>query len=125
MKSDSRIMAFAATINPAAAKKFYEESLGLKLISDDMFALVFDSNGTMLRIQKLKEHTPVKFTVLGWEVTDINSEIDTLTKSGVVFNRYEGLPQDERNIWTTQDGTKVAWFNDPDGNILSLTRFIQ
>jgi predicted enzyme related to lactoylglutathione lyase len=103
--------------------KFYASTLGLTLISDDPFAIVFDANGTMLRVQKVQSLVPAQHTVLGWEVPDIQAETEKLTKRGVRFERYSGLPQDESGIWTTPSGAKVAWFKDPDGNILSLTQF--
>ena len=123
MISNSKVVAFAATKNSVNSRNFYENVLGLKILSDDMFAIVFDANGTMLRIQKVQEHNPPQFTSLGWEVADINVEIDELMKNGVIFNKYQGLDQDKRNIWTAPGGAKIAWFSDPDGNTLSLTQF--
>ncbi len=123
MISDSKIVAFVATKDAAGAKTFYETVLGLKLVSDDSFALVFDANGTMLRVQKVQELNPAPYTALGWDVTDISSEVEELVKRGVVFNRYEWLPQDELGVWTAPGGARIAWFKDPDGNTLSLTQF--
>jgi predicted enzyme related to lactoylglutathione lyase len=123
MISDSKIVAFVATKDAASAKTFYENVLGLRLVSDDSFALVFDANGTMLRVQKVKELNPAPYTALGWDVTDIDAEVEELVKRGVVFNRYEWLPQDDRGIWTAPGGARIAWFKDPDGNTLSLTQF--
>ena len=123
MLNKSKLICFAATTKPAKAKAFYAGTLGLSLVEDGPFALVFDANGTMLRVQKVRGLPPAAFTMLGWEVADIRSEIKRLRKKGVRFERYDGLPQDELGIWTTPDGSKVAWFNDPDGNILSLTEF--
>lgn len=123
MISDSKIVAFVATKDAAGAKNFYENVLGLNLVSDDSFALVFDANGTMLRVQKVQELNPAPYTALGWDVTDISSEVEELVKRGVVFNRYEWLPQDERGVWTAPGGARIAWFKDPDGNTLSLTQF--
>ena len=120
---DSKIISFVATQNPASARKFYEQTLGLTLVSDDPFALVFDAPGAMLRVQKVKELRPARHTVLGWEVNDIRAEIAELTKKGFRFERFEGLTQNELGIWTSPSGAKVAWFNDPDGNTLSLTQF--
>jgi catechol 2,3-dioxygenase-like lactoylglutathione lyase family enzyme len=118
------IMAFSATANPERAKAFYRDQLGLKLVSDEPYALVFDANGTMLRVQKVKEVGEAKYTTLGWKVSDIAAMVEELEKAGVKFERY-GLPgQDEKGIWTPPGSTaKVAWFKDPDGNILSLTQF--
>ena len=123
MISNSKIVAFVATKNAAGAKIFYENVLGLILVSDDAFALVFDANGTMLRVQKVKELNPAPYTALGWDVADIDAEVDELAGRGVVFNRYSWFPQDERGIWTAPSGGRIAWFNDPDGNTLSLTQF--
>jgi hypothetical protein len=92
-------------------------------VSDDPFALVFDVNGTMLRIQKVDRVNPHEYTVLGWKVSDIKNEVTTLARRGVLFARYEGMHQDENGIWTAPSKAKIAWFTDPDGNILSLTEF--
>jgi len=123
MLNTSKIISFVATKNPAAAREFYERTLGLAVVSDDPFALVFNVNGTMLRVAKVQELAPAKHTVLGWDVQDIRAEIEQLTKRGVRFERYAGLPQDEQGIWTSPIGAKIAWFKDADGNTLSLTQF--
>jgi catechol 2,3-dioxygenase-like lactoylglutathione lyase family enzyme len=123
MLSSSELICFAATKNPEAAKSFYVNVLDLKLIEDSPFALVFDANGTTLRIQKVQEHTPAKHTTLGWRVGDIRSEMGYLIRKGVRFERYERVPQDELGIWKSPSGALVAWFLDPDGNGLSLTQF--
>jgi catechol 2,3-dioxygenase-like lactoylglutathione lyase family enzyme len=117
------IIAFIATSHAEQAKVFYSEVLGLRLVADAPFALIYDANGTMLRIQKVDMITKTGYTVLGWCVDDIYETVETLQKRGVLFNRYPGLEQDEHNIWTTTDGSKIAWFTDPDGNTLSLTEF--
>ena len=122
MLNESRIVCFLATKNPEIAKEFYQDILGLKLIEDTPHALVFDANGTTLRIQKVREHTPAKHTSVGWEVNNIRANIEALLKKDVCFERYEGLQQDELGIWRTLDGAQIAWFKDPDGNILSLTQ---
>jgi catechol 2,3-dioxygenase-like lactoylglutathione lyase family enzyme len=121
--NESKIIGFVATSNPTKARLFYEKALGLTFVSGDQFALVFEANGTMLRVQKVDQVNPGKYTALGWEVDDIRREIDALSKRGVTFARYEGLNQDERGIWTAPSKAKIAWFTDPDGNILSLTEF--
>jgi catechol 2,3-dioxygenase-like lactoylglutathione lyase family enzyme len=119
----ARVMAFVATREPEAARAFYHEALGLRLIADEQSALVFDANGTQLRIQKVRDHTPFPYTVLGWAVRDIQDALADLSAKGVSFERYEWLPADATGVWTAPDGTKVAWFKDPDGNLLSLTEF--
>ena len=121
--TNSKIISFVATQNPASARKFYEETLGLRFVSDDPFAIVFNANGTMLRVQKVHQLVPVRHTTLGWEVSDIHAEVKELTKKGVQFEQFAGLDQDNSGIWTSPSGAKIAWFKDPDGNILSLTQF--
>lgn len=123
MLKTSKAICFVATQQPARARKFYVETLGLTLVEDGPFAFVFDANGTMLRVQKVEKLVPATHTVLGWAVPDIGAEMKELSKRGVRFERFEGLPQDESGIWTTPQGAKVAWFKDPDGNTLSLTQF--
>ena len=123
MLTRSKLICFAATTNPARSQEFYRDTLGLRLVEDSPFALVFDAAGTMLRIQKVESLSPAKHTTLGWEVEDIQATIRQLTENGVRFERFAGLPQDEHGIWTTPDGSRVAWFKDPDGNTLSLTEF--
>jgi catechol 2,3-dioxygenase-like lactoylglutathione lyase family enzyme len=119
----SRVMAFVATSDAARARTFYADVLGLAFVSDVQYALVFDSNGTMLRIQKTDEVHPAPYTALGWQVDDIVATVRQLSQRGAVFERYGFMEQDEHGIWTTPDGSKVAWFKDPDGNTLSLTQF--
>ena len=118
----SHLMGFAATKHPELAKAFYRDTLGLRLIEDSAFAIIFDANGTMLRIQKVQELIPAKHTALGWRVDDIRSTIDELITGGVRFERYDHLAQDDRGIWRSPNGAEVAWFKDPDGNTLSLTQ---
>ncbi len=121
MLAHSDLIAFIATTQPEQAKVFYSEVLELPLMEDTPFALVFDANGTMLRIQKVQTLTPARHTVLGWHVVDVHEAVEILLKRGIIFDRYPGLSQDEQGIWTTPDGNKIAWFTDPDGNTLSVT----
>src|SRR3954451_21934920 len=123
MLGDHELMAFVATTHPDRARHFYASVLGLRLVADEPWALVFDAHGAMLRIQKTAELQPAKHTVLGWRVRDIEATLSELTAKGVRFERYSFLPQDDLGVWTTPDGTRVAWFKDPDGNTLSLTQF--
>lgn len=123
MLNQSTVVAFVATSKPDSARSFYEETLGLRLITDDAFAVVFDANGVMLRVQKVLSHTPPNYTVMGWDVADIRSSVNELLSKGVRCERYEWLEQDGSGVWTSPNGGKIAWFKDPDGNILSLTQF--
>ena len=120
----SKIIGFAITTDAAKARAFYGGMLGFRFVSDDDYAVVFDANGTTLRLQKAQQFTPAQHTILGWEVVDIHSEIRALTERGVKFEQFGQafMPQDELGVWTTPDGSQVAWFKDPDGNTLSLSR---
>jgi catechol 2,3-dioxygenase-like lactoylglutathione lyase family enzyme len=117
-----RIVTFLLTKNPEASTGFYRDTLGFVFVRDDGFALVFDLHGTMLRIGKVPEFTPAQQTVLGWEVADIGSTVKEFAKKGVAFERYPGMGQDGDGIATFPTGDKVAWFKDPDGNVLSLSQ---
>jgi predicted enzyme related to lactoylglutathione lyase len=121
----SRLMAFVPTAQPERAKTFYEEKLGLRLTSDERpFALVFDANGTMLRVAMVKDHNPAPFTVLGWQVKAIEPVVERLAAEGVDCIRYPGMNDgDPHGIWNSPSGARVAWFHDPDGNVLSITEF--
>jgi catechol 2,3-dioxygenase-like lactoylglutathione lyase family enzyme len=116
-----RVVTFLMTRNPAAALSFYRDTLGLTYLRDDGFALVFDMNGVMLRVGKASQFTPAQHTVLGWETADVAAAVDALVQKGVTFERYPNMGQDERGICTFPGGDKVAWFKDPDGNVLSIS----
>lgn len=116
-------IALVATGNPAKAKDFYSETLGLTFLKDDGFALVFDNNGIMLRVSKVENFSPPNYSVLGWNVDDIEAVINELKTRGVVFERFAGFPQNDLGIATFPNGDRVAWFKDPDGNMLSLAQF--
>jgi catechol 2,3-dioxygenase-like lactoylglutathione lyase family enzyme len=121
MLATSKVVAFLATTNAAAARDFYEFVLGLKFVSDDEFALVFEANGVELRVQKVRSLTPQTHTQLGWSVAEIEDLVRVLGAKGVAFERYSFLDQDVHNIWTAPSGARIAWLKDPDGNLLSLT----
>lgn len=122
MLKNNDSVSFIATLDANASRNFYEQSLGLKLVADEYFSLVFDLNGHTLRITKVEELFPAKHTVLGWEVNNIQEAIKALTTRGVIFEVYDGMRQDEFGIWTSPSKAKVAWFKDPDGNNLSITQ---
>lgn len=124
MLDGSRIVAFAATADAEKARPFYQETLGLTLVADDQFALVFDANGVTLRVSKVREIAPAPYTILGWHVADIRASMAELTERGVVFQIYDGFGQDATGVMTFPGGTMVAWFLDPDGNNLSLTQTV-
>lgn len=122
MLTDAHAMPLVATTQPERARAFYGDALGLTLLADEPFALVFRTgNGTLL-VSKVESCAPAPYTVLGWRVPDIDAEIDALRARGVVFVRFDGFPQDARGAMTFGDGARVAWFRDPDENLLSLTQ---
>ena len=122
MLANSSVMAFVATVKPDQSRDFYEKVLGLRLESDDPFAIVFDCAGTMLRVQKVERFEPHPFTALGWRVENIEEAVRDLEGQGVDFEKYPFV-DDPRGIWTAPGGARIAWFKDPDGNTLSLTEF--
>lgn len=120
---ERNIVAFVPIVDAAKARSFYGDVLGLKLIEEELpFAVVFDAHGTMLRLTLVGESAPAPWTVLGWDVPDVRSAVCRLESAGVRFERYEWMEQDEHGIWTSPSGAKVAWFKDPDGNVLSLSQ---
>jgi catechol 2,3-dioxygenase-like lactoylglutathione lyase family enzyme len=124
MLGSTDIVAFVAITNVEKARAFYEGVLGLRFVKDDGFALVFDANGIMVRAAKMKEVTPLQFTVLGWQVSGIEDVVRELAKRGAHFEIFGFFKQDELGIWTAPTGDKVAWFKDPDGNILSVSQHV-
>jgi catechol 2,3-dioxygenase-like lactoylglutathione lyase family enzyme len=123
MHPTAKLIGFIPTRDAARARAFYESTLGLRFVEDDTFALVMDSNGTMIRIARVPDYTPFAFTLLGWEVSDIDDAVADLAAKGVQFNRYSFLEQSPNGVWTAPgNAAKVAWFPDPDGNILSISQ---
>jgi catechol 2,3-dioxygenase-like lactoylglutathione lyase family enzyme len=123
MLGSLNIVAFVPTKDPVKARAFYGGLLGLRFVKDDGFALVLDANGIMVRVAKA-EFTPALFTILGWQVADIEKVAEELQDKGVHFERFGFFEQDPLGIWTAPTGDKVAWFKDPDGNILSVSQHV-
>lgn len=124
MLRSSSVVAFVPVRDPAAARRFYEGVLDLPVVSEDPFALVLDANGVTIRlanVSQVPDFQPGRYTVLGWHVADIAQTVSGLASRGVSFARYPGMDQDALGVWTSPSGAKVAWFEDPDGNILSVT----
>ncbi len=124
MLGSTNIVAFVPIKDSERARAFYEGVLGLRFIKDDGFALVLEANGIMIRAAKVKDFTPAQFTILGWQVSGIESVVRALQAKGVRFEIFGFFKQDELGIWTAPTGDRVAWFKDPDGNILSVSQHV-
>lgn len=125
MLNSTSLVAFVPTTDFDKAKSFYVGVLGLRFVQNDGFAMVLESNGTMLRVSKVApDFKPLPFTILGWQVSQIESVVPELARQGVVFEQFGFPDQDAAGIWTAPSGDKVAWFKDPDGNILSVSQHV-
>ena len=122
MLGSSDLVAFVATTDLDRARVFYAEVVGLSVIEESPFACVFDANGTRLRVTPVGEIQTAPHTVLGWMVDDMVATVNALDAAGVTFERFPGMDQDEIGVWVSPSGARVAWFTDPDGNVLSLTQ---
>jgi catechol 2,3-dioxygenase-like lactoylglutathione lyase family enzyme len=122
MLASSKIIGFVPTKDSVKARGFYEGILQFQFVSDDMFALVMKAGETMIRIGKAQDFTPAPYTVLGWEVSNIEEVVKWLQKRGVTLEKFPFVQDKELGIWTTPNGDKVAWFRDPDGNVLSVSQ---
>ena len=121
----AKLVAFVPVTDAEKARAFYEGVLGLRLVEyEKPFALVFDANGVMLRVTPVVDHNPAPFTVLGWDVESIEAAVDALMAVGVQFMSVPGFnDSDPRTIWKAPSGARIAWFYDPDRNLLSVTQF--
>lgn len=124
MLGSATITALVGTVKPDAAKAFYGDTLGLKFIADDGYALVFEGENARVRVSRVPAMAPAQYAVLAFTVEDIAKTVDGLTAKGVAFARFGFFVQDERGVWTAPDGTKVAWFHDPDLNLLSIVQHV-
>jgi catechol 2,3-dioxygenase-like lactoylglutathione lyase family enzyme len=123
MLASTRLIAFIPTRDAGRARSFYETTLGLPILHDDGFALVAQVSGITLRIVRVGDFTPFPFTLLGWDVPDISAAVADLAARGIQFLRFPGMEQDASGIWTAPgSAARIAWFKDPDGNILSLSQ---
>jgi catechol 2,3-dioxygenase-like lactoylglutathione lyase family enzyme len=124
MLASMNMMGFLLTKDYAKARAFYEGRLAFEFVSLDQFALVMQAGQNMIRIVKVPTFTPLESTVLGWQVGDIEAVVHWLAKRGVEFDKYPFVQDKERGIWTAPGGSKVAWFKDPDGNVLSVSQHV-
>ena len=122
MLASSKLIGFVPTKDSAKARGFYEGKLGFTFVSEDNFALVMRADKSMIRIAKAQDFTPAPYTVLGWEVANIEEVAGWLRGRGVAFEKYPWVEDKETGIWSAPGGDKVAWFKDPDGNVLSISQ---
>ena len=123
MLSDAPLVSLIPTVDLDEARAFYADILELPLVEQNEYAAVFEVAGRMLRITVTEGFTPQPFSIIGWEVDDIAGTAGALQQRGVPFERYAGIEQDDSGIWTAPGtGSRVAWFLDPDGNVLSLVQ---
>lgn len=124
MLASGKLIGFVPTTDYDKARAFYENKLGLEFVSLDQFALVMSVGGHKIRIAKVPNFTPLQGTILGWEVQDIEAVAAWLRDRGVTLEKYPFVQDQELGIWTAPSGDKVAWFKDPDGNVLSISQHL-
>ena len=124
MLGKSVLIAIISTAKPVEARAFYTDVMGLELVREEPAALVFRLNDQWLRMQIVDEVPPPRGSALGWKVEDIVETVSQLRGKGVETEHYDGMPQDKNGIATFPNGDKVAWFLDPDGNILSVAQLV-
>ncbi len=123
MLDRATVIAFVPSTDLDRSRRFFVDLLGLPLVEVNPFACVLRIGPTMVRVTKVDQLRPQPFTVFGFEVPDIRATVARLAAAGVAFLRYDGIGQDDDGVWATPNGDRVAWFQDPDGNTLSLTQF--
>jgi catechol 2,3-dioxygenase-like lactoylglutathione lyase family enzyme len=122
MLGNATVTPLIGTMQKEASIAFYRDTLGLKFVADDGFAAIFQGKNATIRVSRVPAIAPAPYAVLGFEVDDIDKAVDGLTAKGVVFQRYGFFVQDAKGVWSAPDGTKVAWFHDPDLNLLSVVQ---
>lgn len=118
----ARLVGFVVTNDAARARTFYVDKLGFRVRGEDRIALVLEAEGHMIRVQKSRDHAPRPYTVLGWNVADIEATVARMLAAGIACEHLGFPGQDARGIMTFEDGARVAWFKDPDGNLLSVAQ---
>ena len=122
LTSDGTVTAFLYTTDIERCLAWYRDVIGLPAHGRDDYGAFLRSGSTLVRISALPEHRASAHPVLGWDVADIRTAAEDLRGKGVSFIMYDGMGQDEFGIWRSPEGeTRLAWFADPDGNVLSLS----
>ena len=123
MLRSARLQTLVWTSDTARARAFYTDVLGLSFKGESFGALVYEVGGGDLRVSPVPSTEPSAHTVLGFAVEDLCEVIDGLEKHAVITERFHDFEQDARGMWTAPDGTKIVWFRDPDGNLLSVVHY--
>jgi catechol 2,3-dioxygenase-like lactoylglutathione lyase family enzyme len=124
MLGANKIIGFVPSKDLSKSIQFYEDLLGIRFVKEDGFAAVFEAGDRMLRIVnvgQVPDFRTQSFAILGWEVDDMSKTVAALKERGISFEIYPWIQQDELGIWTAPNGDKIAWFKDPDGNVLSVS----
>lgn len=124
MLSSSKIVGFVPTKDYTKARAFYEQKLGFVFVSLDQFALVVRAGAHQIRIAKMPDFTPLQGTILGWELENIQSVATWLKGRGVALEKFPFVQDPKLGIWTAPSGDKIAWFRDPDGDVLSISQHV-
>lgn len=119
MFETTRVFSGFSVNNVPAARRFYSETLGLKVSEDHGMLRLHIRGGYEVVVYPKPNHTPATFTILNFPVADVEQAVDALVKRGVRFEHYEGMNLDEKGVMRGQ-GPEIAWFTDPAGNILSV-----
>lgn len=123
MLATSRMTGFLITRDYEVAKAFFVGKLEFQFVGLDQFALVMRCGKNMVRVSKLADFTPAGHTVLGWEVENIKTAVAWLKERGIALEKYPFMKATDE-FWTAPSGDKVAWFKDPDGNVLSVSQHV-
>ena len=123
MLAAARLQTLVLTSDIARARAFYSGVLGLPLKGESLGALVYDVGGGDLRVSPAKSTKPSEHTVLGFAVDDLDATVADLIARGVEAERIAKFSQDERGVVIAPDGSRVLWFRDPDGNLLSVVQY--
>jgi catechol 2,3-dioxygenase-like lactoylglutathione lyase family enzyme len=123
MLGHSRLQTIILTSRIAEAERFYTDVLGLQLRRHSNGNLIFDVGGSDLTVGRVPSTKPSDHTVIGFAVDNLDAAITELSKRGLIWERFEGFPHDDRGVVITPDGDRVVWFRDPDGNIISIVQF--
>ena len=121
MLADSPAFSGFSVDDPVAARRFYEDTLGLRVSDEEMEGMMRLNlgGGTDVLVYSKADHTPASFTVLNFPVPDVEQAVDELTARGVRFEQYENPPTDAKGIMR-EGGPLIAWFTDPAGNVFSV-----